>query len=107
MSGQRAGVPRRGQAAQSACPWRLLISVRDGRGQGPVSGKVARLLGWLHPGHAGRYERCCWWMLVLLARNTGQGVQAGQPVRGVRHQRCAVDAPAQDVGQAGQQRCAR
>ena len=25
------------------CPWRLLISARDGRGQGPVSGKVASM----------------------------------------------------------------
>jgi hypothetical protein len=29
--------------AQMDCPWRLLISVRDGRGQGPVSGKVASM----------------------------------------------------------------
>lgn len=35
--------PRKHQDAQMACPWRLLISVRDGRGQGPVSGKVVSM----------------------------------------------------------------
>lgn len=35
--------------AQMVCPWRLLISVMDGRGQGPVSGKVGSM----------RVERWC------------------------------------------------
>lgn len=35
--------PRKHQGAQMVCPWRLLISVRDGRGQGPVSGKDASM----------------------------------------------------------------
>lgn len=41
-----ASRPRKHRGAQMACPWRLLISVRDGRGQGPVSGKdVAMRVG--------------------------------------------------------------
>lgn len=61
--------------APMACPWRLLISVRDGRKQGPVSGKVASmrvghgvvsqeqrpgaLLGWCtrQPVRSGRQQR--------------------------------------------------